>query len=153
MSDVILEARGLRKTYLSGDRRLEVLSDVALSVARGESVSIRGESGSGKSTLLHLLAGLDQPDAGEVLWAGSTDTGTGRRAKFLGMVFQSFYLIPELNALENVVMAMRMTGPIGAAERAPPRRCSPVSDWPSARTTCPRIFPAASASVSPWPAR
>lgn len=118
MSDVILEARALRKTYLSGDRRLEVLNDVTLTVARGESVSIRGESGSGKSTLLHLLAGLDQPDTGEVLWAGSTDTGTGRRAKFLGMVFQSFYLIPELNALENVVMAMRMTGPVGAAERA-----------------------------------
>jgi putative ABC transport system ATP-binding protein/lipoprotein-releasing system ATP-binding protein len=118
MSDVILEARALRKTYLSGDRRLEVLNDVSLTVALGESVSIRGESGSGKSTLLHLLAGLDQPDAGEVLWAGSADTGTGRRAKFLGMVFQSFYLIPELDALENVVMAMRMAGPVGAAERA-----------------------------------
>ncbi len=118
MSDVILEARALRKTYLSGDRRLEVLNDVALTVARGESVSIRGESGSGKSTLLHLLAGLDQPDSGEVLWAGSTATGTDRRAKFLGMVFQSFYLIPELDALENVVMAMRMTGRVGAAERA-----------------------------------
>ncbi len=118
MSNVILEARALRKTYLSGDRRLEVLNDVSFTVAPGQSVSIRGESGSGKSTLLHLLAGLDQPDAGEVLWADSTDTGTGRRAKFLGMVFQSFYLIPELNALENVVMAMRMVGPVSSAERA-----------------------------------
>ncbi len=118
MSDVILEAIGVHKTYLSGDRRLEVLRDVSLTVARGESVSIRGESGSGKSTLLHLLAGLDRPDGGEVLWTGSTDTGTQRRAKFLGMVFQSFYLIPELNALENVLMAIRMTGSIGSAERA-----------------------------------
>lgn len=118
MSEVILEARALRKTYLSGDRRLEVLREVGLTVARGESVSIRGESGSGKSTLLHLLAGLDQADTGEVLWAGSADTGAARRAKFLGMVFQSFYLIPELNALENVVMAIRMVGRVGAPERA-----------------------------------
>ncbi|HTJ79687.1 MAG TPA: ABC transporter ATP-binding protein [Rariglobus sp.] len=118
MSDLILEARALRKTYLSGDRRLEVLHDAGLTVSRGESVSIRGESGSGKSTLLHLLAGLDKPDAGEVLWAGLGDTGTGRRAKFLGMVFQSFYLIPELDALENVVMAMRMAGPVGTTGRA-----------------------------------
>ncbi|MBW8780570.1 MAG: ABC transporter ATP-binding protein [Verrucomicrobia bacterium] len=118
MSEVILEARGLHKTYLSGDRRLEVLRDVSLAVGRGESVSIRGESGSGKSTLLHLLAGLDQPDSGDVRWGGTADTGTARRAKFLGMVFQSFYLIPELNALENVLMAMRMQGRIGADERA-----------------------------------
>ena len=67
---------------------------------------------------MHLLAGLDRPDGGEVRWTGSADTGTQRRAKFLGMVFQSFYLIPELNALENVLMAVRMTGSIGSAERA-----------------------------------
>ncbi len=118
MSDAILTARGLRKSYLSGDRRLEVLNGVDIDVARGESVSIRGESGSGKSTLLQVLAGLDTPDAGTLAWAGTTDTGTARRGTFLGIVFQSFYLIPELNARENVLMARRILGGIDAAARA-----------------------------------
>jgi putative ABC transport system ATP-binding protein/lipoprotein-releasing system ATP-binding protein len=118
MSDPILTARGLRKTFLSGDRRLEVLTGVDLDVAAGESVSIRGESGSGKSTLLQLLAGLDAPDAGTLAWAGTPDTGTKRRATFLGIVFQSFYLIPELDARENVLMARRILGGIDAAARA-----------------------------------
>lgn len=113
----ILEASGLHKTYLSGERRLQVLRDVALFVGDGESVSIRGESGSGKSTLLHLLAGLDAPDSGRVAWSGSADTGASRRASFLGMVFQSFYLIPELDALGNVLMAARIAGKVGDAER------------------------------------
>ena len=117
MSDVILESFDLRKTYLSGERRLEVLRGVSLSVNDGESVSIRGESGSGKSTLLHLLAGLDAPDSGRVVWSGLPDTGAARRARFLGMVFQSFYLIPELDALGNVLMAARVAGPVGVAER------------------------------------
>lgn len=114
----VIEARDIRKSYLSGERRLEVLHGVSLAVDEGESVSIRGESGSGKSTLLHLLAGLDSPDAGAVRWSGSADTGTARRARFLGMVFQSFYLIPELDALGNVLMAARVAGRIGTAERA-----------------------------------
>ncbi len=118
MSDPILTARGLRKTFLSGDRRLEVLTGVDLDVAAGESVSIRGESGSGKSTLLQLLAGLDAPDAGTLAWAGTPDTGTKRRATFLGIVFQSFYLIPELDARENVLMARRILGEIDAEARA-----------------------------------
>lgn len=117
MSEPVLHASGLHKTYLSGERRLEVLHGVGLSVAEGESVSIRGESGSGKSTLLHLLAGLDAPDSGEIRWAGSADTGAARRARFLGMVFQSFYLIPELDALGNVLMAARVAGKTGPAER------------------------------------
>ena len=118
MSDPILTARGLRKTFLSGDRRLDVLTGVDLDVAAGESVSIRGESGSGKSTLLQLLAGLDAPDAGTLAWAGTPDTGTKRRATFLGIVFQSFYLIPELDARENVLMARRILGGIDAEARA-----------------------------------
>ncbi|MEI8088525.1 MAG: ABC transporter ATP-binding protein [Opitutaceae bacterium] len=118
MSDPILAARGLRKTFLSGDRRLEVLTGVDLDVAAGESVSIRGESGSGKSTLLQLLAGLDAPDAGTLAWAGTPDTGTKRRATFLGIVFQSFYLIPELDARENVLMTRRILGGINAEARA-----------------------------------
>jgi predicted ABC-type transport system involved in lysophospholipase L1 biosynthesis ATPase subunit len=114
----VLRARSVAKNYLSGTQRLEVLRGVDLEVAAGESVSIRGESGSGKSTLLNLLAGLDSADTGTLEWDGVADTGTERRAKFLGMVFQSFYLIPELNARANVLMAARILGVPGAAERA-----------------------------------
>ena len=73
MSDpaAVLQASGLRKTYPSGDRRIEVLTGVDLAVAVGESLAIRGESGSGKSTLLNLLAALDAPDAGAVSWDGA----------------------------------------------------------------------------------
>ncbi len=117
MSNFILKACDLHKTYLSGERRLEVLHGVSLSVSDGESVSIRGESGSGKSTLLHLLAGLDVPDSGTVHWEGVPDTGARQRARFLGMVFQSFYLIPELDAVGNVLMAARVAGKVGAIER------------------------------------
>ena len=112
----ILTARGLTKSFASGDRRIEVLRGVDLDVAAGESVSIRGESGSGKSTMLNLLAGLDAPDTGTLSWAG-TPPSTDRRAAFLGIVFQSFYLIPELDALQNVIMAARMLGTPRSAER------------------------------------
>ena len=110
MSDPVLSARGLRKSYRSGDAMLEVLRGVDLDIGAGESDSIRGESGSGKSTLLNLLAGLDSPDSGSVAWGGSADTGAGRRAAFLGMVFQSFYLVPELDAFANVLLARRILG-------------------------------------------
>ena len=117
MSDAILTARALAKSYLSGDRRIEVLRGVDLDVAAGESVAIRGESGSGKSTLLNLLSGLDSPDSGTLAWADGP-ASADRRATFLGMVFQSFYLIPEIDALQNVLMASRILRAPGAAERA-----------------------------------
>ncbi|MEO7414124.1 MAG: ABC transporter ATP-binding protein [Opitutaceae bacterium] len=117
MSEPILSARNLRKTYLSGAEKLEVLRDVTFDVGANETVSIRGESGSGKSTLLNLIAGLDSPDAGTLTWAGEPVQAT-RRALFLGIVFQSFYLIPELDALANVLMASRMVKVPGPAERA-----------------------------------
>ena len=118
MSEPVLSARGLRKTYASGGATLEVLRGVDLTIAAGESVSIRGESGSGKSTLLNLMAGLDSPDAGTLAWGDSADTGARRRASYLGMVFQSFYLIPELDALANVVLARRILGRVDGAARA-----------------------------------
>lgn len=117
MSDAVLTAVGISKSFLSGERTLTVLRGVDLTVKSGESVSIRGESGSGKSTLLHLLAGLDSCDAGTLHWAGSPRTDAARRSAFLGMVFQSFYLMPELNALDNVLMAARMRGRVGRRER------------------------------------
>jgi predicted ABC-type transport system involved in lysophospholipase L1 biosynthesis ATPase subunit len=118
MNNLALSATGLRKSYRSGDRRIEVLRGADLAIAAGESVSIRGESGSGKSTLLHLLAGLDAPDAGRLAWDGSPDTGPARRASFLGMVFQAFYLIPEIDAYANVLMARRIQGRVDAAAKA-----------------------------------
>jgi len=119
----VLRAAGLSKTYPSGDKTLGVLASVDLHVGAGESVSIRGESGSGKSTLLNLLAGLDRPDAGELFWGGeaahklSLGELTARRGRFLGMVFQAYYLIPEIDALANVLMGARMVGGVGQAER------------------------------------
>ena len=118
MNDAVLSARGLRKSFPSGDAVLEVLRGVDLDVAAGESVSIRGESGSGKSTLLNLLAGLDAPDSGSVTWGGSPDTRASRRAAYLGMVFQSFYLVPELDAFANVLLARRILGGADAAARS-----------------------------------
>lgn len=111
-----LEASGLEKRYRSGHREIEVLCGVSLAVRAGETISIRGESGSGKSTLLNLLAGIEVPDAGEVQWEGKSLLGLPeaqrprKRARFLGFVFQAFYLIPELNTLENVTLAARISG-------------------------------------------
>lgn len=113
----VLSARGLKKSYLSGERKLEVLEGIDFDVFAGESVSIRGESGSGKSTLLNLFAGLDLADAGQILWGGKAGLDATRRATYLGMVFQSFYLIPELDALQNVLMARRMIGRIRAEDK------------------------------------
>ena len=123
MTDAVLSARALRKNYPSGDRTLAVLQGVDFNLGAGETVSVRGESGSGKSTLLNILAGLDRPDAGELFWGGeaahqlSLGELTARRGWFLGMVFQSYYLIPELDAAANVLMSARMLGGVGGAER------------------------------------
>ena len=124
MPESVLTATGLRKCYRSGDRTIEVLQDAAIAVAPGESVSIRGESGSGKTTLLNLLAGLDAPDVGEIRWQGevvsrlTANAVADRRARFLGLVFQAYYLIPELDARANVLFPGRLLGPVRAAERA-----------------------------------
>jgi predicted ABC-type transport system involved in lysophospholipase L1 biosynthesis ATPase subunit len=118
VSESLLSVAGVRKTYLSGDRRIEVLRDISFTITAGESVSIRGESGSGKSTLLNLFAGLDTPDAGKIQLAGSTTLDHAARGKLIGIVFQSFYLIPELSAFENVLMAARIAGKVGEKEKA-----------------------------------
>ena len=118
----ILSVQGVRKGYGAAPRRLEVLRGVDLRLERGDSVSIRGTSGSGKSTLLHLLAGLDRPDAGEIYWEGGRveagNSSACRRADFLGMVFQSFHLVPEMDAMENILLATRIAGIPGRAARA-----------------------------------
>ncbi len=123
MSDPVLQTTGLTKIFKGPDADIEVLSGVELAVHAGESVSIRGESGAGKTTLLYILSTLELPDRGEVRWQGenvlkkSADWRALRRTTFMGLVFQSYYLIPELSALENVLMAARLAGKLDATKR------------------------------------
>ena len=112
----LLEARGLRKTYRQGKVLVEALSGVDLAIGARELVVIAGISGSGKSTLLHLLGGLDRPDQGEVLFAG-TDLAarteserTELRRRQIGFVFQAFNLVPVLSAYENVEYGLWLSG-------------------------------------------
>jgi len=104
MSDVQLEVRQARKGYEEG--RIQALDGVDLTIRAGEFISISGPSGSGKSTLLQLLGGLDTPTSGEVLFRGQ-NLGTALdldayRSTHVGFIFQAFYLLPSLNAMENV---------------------------------------------------
>ena len=106
----ILVATGLRKSYTMGTRQIEVLRGIDLQVRRGEALVIVGASGAGKSTLLHLLGGLDAPSAGDVsldgasLFAMAGAARTRLRNEQIGFVFQSYNLLPELDALENVCL-------------------------------------------------
>src|SRR3954462_3440089 len=99
----LLRGEGLTRTYPDGD--VQALRGVSLAVQRGESVAITGPSGCGKSTLLHLLGGLDRPTSGRVEFAGTPLDALDLdafRARQVGFVFQSFYLLPTLTVLENV---------------------------------------------------
>ena len=104
------EVSGLCKTYTLENHRIPVLTGVDLGIARGEWVSLVGPSGSGKTTLLHLLGALDRPTSGEIRCFGQEFGALSRRSRAvlrrtaLGLVFQSYHLFPELNALENVML-------------------------------------------------
>lgn len=128
MTAVLLEAQGVGRAFAQGGRRIAVIEDVSLAVAAGERLTITGRSGSGKSTLLNLLAGLDLPDAGRIIWrvAGrdwnlaelDETTRTAFRRRHLGFVFQFFNLVPTLTALENVALLAELNGlddPFGRA--------------------------------------
>jgi ABC-type lipoprotein export system ATPase subunit len=114
MSEPLLSARGLSKSYVMGRRTLEVLRGVHLDVVRGEFLALRGASGAGKSTLLHLMGGLDSPNAGEIFFDGqnlarfSEGELTHFRNRRVGFVFQAYHLLPELTALENVCLPARV---------------------------------------------
>jgi putative ABC transport system ATP-binding protein len=120
----IVQAVGLTKQVLSGDQSLVILHDVSFEVEAGESLAIVGASGSGKSTLLGLLAGLDVPSSGSVLLSGTDlfaldEDGRARlRGELAGFVFQSFQLLPALNALENVMLPLELAGAKDARQRA-----------------------------------
>jgi putative ABC transport system ATP-binding protein len=120
----IIEAQNLTKQVASPEGTLTILDDVALAIEPGEACAIVGASGSGKSTLLGLLAGLDAPSRGRVVLDG-TDLGAldedGRarlRAGRVGFVFQSFQLLPNLTALENVMLPLELAGEAAPKESA-----------------------------------
>lgn len=125
---------GLRKTYEEG--RIEALRDVNLTIEQGEFLSIMGPSGCGKSTMLNMLGGLDRPTSGDVFFEDASIATLSNidafRAKKIGFVFQSFYLLPNLTAAENVQLPMfegglpldkraaeaeRLLGMVGLADR------------------------------------
>ena len=114
MSEPILRAQDLHKSYDLGRRLIEVLHGVSLEIGEGEFLSLQGASGTGKSTLLHLLGGLDDPTSGEVFASGQSLSAMSstRLAKWrndeVGFVFQSYHLLPEFDALENVLLPARM---------------------------------------------
>ena len=108
--DIVLQARGIRKVFRSGEEELEVLVHVDLDVVRGESLAVMGASGVGKSTLLHIMGTLDRPTAGElainavdVLRLSDAELAAFR-SRHIGFVFQFHHLLPEFSALENVLM-------------------------------------------------
>lgn len=121
--ELFIQTRALCKQVTLPGNTLNILTDINLTINKGDSVAIVGASGSGKSTLLGLLAGLDVPSSGEIILAGtridlqSDDERAELRAKSVGFVFQSFLLLPALTALENVTLPAELVGQSKALER------------------------------------
>jgi putative ABC transport system ATP-binding protein len=120
----VLSANHLSKQVSTNDGDLSILHDICFDLYKGESVAITGSSGSGKSTLLGLLAGLDTPTSGNVFLMGqdlnalNEDSRASLRGAHVGFVFQSFQLLPHLNALENVMLPAELRGDTDAKEKA-----------------------------------
>lgn len=120
----VIEVSRLTKRVDNGGEPLTILHENSFSVAAGETVAIVGASGSGKSTLLGLLAGLDLPSGGSVSLAGESlvnldeDARAMLRGRLLGFVFQSFQLLPSLNAMENVMLPLELAGTANARAEA-----------------------------------
>lgn len=121
--ELFIQTRQLCKQVALPGNTLNILTDINLTINRGDSVAIVGASGSGKSTLLGLLAGLDVPSTGEVMLAGQRidqlkdDARAELRAQHVGFVFQSFLLLPALSALENITLPAELAGQRDATER------------------------------------
>ncbi|OED45078.1 ABC transporter [Endozoicomonas sp. (ex Bugula neritina AB1)] len=122
--NIAVAAKGLEKTVVARNGMLTILSGLDLEIKSGQSVAIVGASGSGKSTLLGIMAGLDLPSDGEITLANTRidQLGEDERAKIrgehTGFVFQSFQLLPNLTALENVMLPMELAGVSKAAQKA-----------------------------------
>jgi lipoprotein-releasing system ATP-binding protein len=118
MSDVAfpLSLRGIKRTFVQGDRRLEVLQGVSLDLRPGEIVALVGQSGSGKSTLLHIAGLLERPDEGDIVVDGKSAGAandrerTALRRRVLGFVYQYHHLLPEFSAIENVMLPQMLNG-------------------------------------------
>ena len=112
-ADILLEARGVHRTFVAGRHVVSVLKGASCAIHSGETVAIVGASGAGKSTLLHIMGGLDKPCGGNVLVSGRDLYGqcsaarTRIRADEIGFVFQSYHLLPEMDVLQNVVLPAR----------------------------------------------
>ncbi len=123
-AEVILSASDVSKAVLGPDGKLQILDRVSLSVPAGDSLAIVGASGSGKTTLLGLLAGLDNPDSGEIVLDGSPlnrldeEARAALRRRRVGFVFQSFHLLPALTAEENVMLPLELEDNGGDAREA-----------------------------------
>jgi lipoprotein-releasing system ATP-binding protein len=121
MSDAVLSIRGLRRTFTQGEATLEVLRGVDLDLMPGQLVALVGPSGAGKSTLLHCAGLLEKPDAGEITIGGvscgglADDARTALRRTTVGFVYQFHHLLPEFNAVENVVLPQMIAG-VGRAK-------------------------------------
>jgi putative ABC transport system ATP-binding protein len=115
-TSIAARAAGVTKKYGDGDAAVLALDDVSVSLQKGQFTAIMGPSGSGKSTLLHVLAGLDRPSDGEIFLGDTEITSLNDKALTLlrrdkiGFIFQSFNLLPTLNAAENIVLPMRIAG-------------------------------------------
>jgi putative ABC transport system ATP-binding protein len=124
MSTAIIRLEGVSKRVPNGDSELTILHPLDLEVDAGTIVAVVGPSGSGKSTLLSLVAGLDAPTTGRVLIGGDDVTDYGEdalaalRSRMIGIVFQSFHLVPALTALENIALPMEIAGRRDAMRRA-----------------------------------
>ena len=116
MTEPQLIARDLRRSFRIGSRRIEVLRGISMEVVRGEAVFLCGASGAGKTTLLYTLAGLERPESGTVefegkrLYTGSSSSQAEMRNRKMGFVFQGYFLLPELTALENVMLPGMISG-------------------------------------------
>lgn len=114
MSNIILEAQNIQKSFTDGKSNVDVIRGISLQVKAGEFISIVGSSGSGKSTLLHVLGGLDRPTSGQVIVNGQrfdtlSEAERGYvRNEHLGFVYQFHHLLPEFTALENVAMPLML---------------------------------------------
>lgn len=119
-----LSLRGIRRTFVQGDRRLEVLRGISLDLRPGEIVALVGQSGSGKSTLLHIAGLLERPDEGDVVLDGQSAATAGDRERtilrrqFLGFVYQYHHLLPEFSAAENVILPQMLNGRSRSEARA-----------------------------------